>query len=119
MANEQNLRPFTGEQSREKARENGRKGGIRSGEAKREKKLWKEEICKKLNAKDFDEIIDGLIKRAKKNDKSFEILRDTMGQKPKEEINIETKLPVFNIEITDNSELEKKFEEYETNAETD
>lgn len=115
MANEQNLIP----QAHKLTVEEQSRAGKRSGEVRREKKLWKEEICKRLNAKDFDEIIDKLIERAKKNDKSFEILRDTMGQKPKEEINIETKLPVFNIQVTDNSELEKKFEEYETNSETD
>ena len=38
MANEQNLTPFTSEQSREEAAENGRKGGIASGQARREKK---------------------------------------------------------------------------------
>ena len=38
MANEQNLTPFTSEQSREEAAKNGRKGGIASGVAKREKK---------------------------------------------------------------------------------
>ena len=87
MANEQNFaKPFTSSQSREKARENGRKGGIASGVARREKRLFKEEICKRLGVDDFNEIIDNLIKRAKEQDKSFETLRDTMGQKPKEEI---------------------------------
>ena len=38
MANEQNLIPFTSEQSREEAKKNGRKGGIRSGISKRAKK---------------------------------------------------------------------------------
>lgn len=38
MANEQNLIPFTSEQSREKAKENGKKGGIASGKARRERK---------------------------------------------------------------------------------
>ena len=38
MANEQNLRLFTSDQSREEAKKNGRKGGIASGEAKRERK---------------------------------------------------------------------------------
>lgn len=38
MANEQNLKPFTSDQSREKAAENGRKGGIASGKARREQK---------------------------------------------------------------------------------
>ena len=111
MANEENLIPNS-QRSSSELREQGRKGGIRSGEARREKKLWKEEIAKKLNAKDFDEIIDNLIDRAKKNDKSFEVLRDTMGQKPKETIEYETKLPVLNIEVTDNKELEKEFDKF-------
>ena len=38
MANNENLTPFTSNQSREEAVKNGRKGGIASGEAKREKK---------------------------------------------------------------------------------
>lgn len=38
MANEQNLKLFTSDQSREEAKKNGRKGGIASGEAKRERK---------------------------------------------------------------------------------
>ena len=38
MANEQNLTPFTSEQSREEAVKNGQKGGIASGKARREKK---------------------------------------------------------------------------------
>lgn len=115
MANEKNLIPQN-KRTKSERREIAKKGGLKSGEVRREKKLWKEEICKRLNAKDFDEIIDNLVKRAKENDKSFEVLRDTMGQKPKEEVNIETKLPVFNIEVTDNKELEKKFGEYETNT---
>lgn len=38
MANEQNLIPYTSDQSREEAQKNGRKGGIASGIAKRKKK---------------------------------------------------------------------------------
>ena len=38
MANEQNLQPFTSEQSRDEATKNGRKGGIASGKARREKR---------------------------------------------------------------------------------
>lgn len=42
MANEQNLTPFTSDQSREEAVKNGRKGGIASGVAKRKKKTLRE-----------------------------------------------------------------------------
>lgn len=91
MANEQNLKPFIKGEQRQK--ELGKNGGIKSGEVRREKKLWKEEIIKKLNATDWNEIVDTLIKNARENGgKDFEILRDTMGQKPKEELNIETKI---------------------------
>ena len=49
MANEQNLKLFTSEQSREKAAENGRKGGIASGIAKREKKTIQKILTDYLN----------------------------------------------------------------------
>lgn len=42
MPNEQNLIPFTSEQSREEAERNGRKGGIESGKARRRKRSLKE-----------------------------------------------------------------------------
>lgn len=42
MANEQNLRPFTSEQSHEEAVKNGHKGGINSGKARRARKTLKE-----------------------------------------------------------------------------
>ena len=38
MANEQNLKPFTSEQSREEAVKNGSKGGTKSGQVRAEKK---------------------------------------------------------------------------------
>ena len=119
MANEENLIPAN-KRSLSEARENGRKGGIASGKARREKKLWKDEIMKRLGENDWNEIIDNLKERAKKNDKSFEVLRDTMGQKPTDNIAIEeTKIPIFNIQVTDNKDIEEEFEKYETNTETD
>lgn len=42
MANEENLKPFTSDQSREEAAKNGRKGGIASGVSKRRKKTMRE-----------------------------------------------------------------------------
>ena len=38
MANNENLKPFTSDQSHEEAVKNGRKGGVASGEARREKR---------------------------------------------------------------------------------
>ena len=42
MANEQNLIPFTSEQSQEEAKKNGRKGGIASGVTRRRKRTVKQ-----------------------------------------------------------------------------
>lgn len=42
MANEQNLVPFTSDQSRTEAAKNGRKGGLASGKARAQKKTLRE-----------------------------------------------------------------------------
>lgn len=44
MANEQNLIPFTSNQSREEAKKNGAKGGRKSGEVRRKRKAMKEQM---------------------------------------------------------------------------
>ena len=44
MANEQNLIPFTSNQSREEAKRNGAKGGQKSGEVRRQRKAMKEQF---------------------------------------------------------------------------
>ncbi|MBR3139070.1 hypothetical protein IKG38_03640 [Candidatus Saccharibacteria bacterium] len=63
MANEQNLKPFTSEQSHEEAVKNGRKGGIESGKAKRRQKT-------------LAEIGDMLGSLEIKSEKNKQILRD-------------------------------------------
>ena len=42
MANEENLKPFTSNQSREEAAKNGQKGGVASGQSRRQKKTLSE-----------------------------------------------------------------------------
>lgn len=88
MANKQNLKPFTSEQSRAEAVKNGRKGGIASGKARREQKLIKDRILERMGETDWDAMIDGLIMRAKEDTKTFETLRDTIGQKPTEHVDM-------------------------------
>jgi len=44
LANEENLIPFTSNQSREEAEKNGRKGGQKSGEVRRQRKAMKEQM---------------------------------------------------------------------------
>lgn len=92
--NQENLIPFN-ELTEEKQRELARKGGIASGKARKEKKLLKDELAILMetinkDGKTYQELIStALVKEALKgNTKAYEIIRDTMGQKPKEEINL-------------------------------
>ena len=113
--NESNLVPLT----TEKAREIGKKGGIASGKAKRQKKLIKDQISlllslplkdkttiKKLETLGIDTdnidnqmaMVIAMWQKALKGDvNAFNTLRDTIGEKPVEQIeNINP--PVINIE---------------------
>lgn len=91
MANNDNLKkgnPDTQFRSGREAVENGRKGGIASGEVRRERKLIKDRILERMGETDWDEMIDGLIERSKDSVKDFEVLRDTIGEKPKDQIEV-------------------------------
>lgn len=52
---DENLKPFTSEQSREEAERNGKKGGIASGKARREKKALRETMEEMLKVALKDE----------------------------------------------------------------
>lgn len=103
MANEENLKPFTSEQSREEAVKNGRKGGIKSGEVRRQKKLLKDYLQdvlddkievknskgKKTEMDTAEAITVKLVQQALKgNVKAFTTIRDTLGQAPVQGINL-------------------------------
>lgn len=81
MANESNLKPV---RSKEEAREKGRKGGIASGKARRERKTLKDELLALLEAGDTQKNISlAMIQQALDgNTKAFEVIRDTVGEKP-------------------------------------
>lgn len=83
MANSENLKPI---RSMSEARENGKKGGIKSGEVRRARKTLKEELLLLLeNGNTQNKISLALVKKALKGDiKAFEVLRDTIGEKPTE-----------------------------------
>lgn len=119
MANEQNLKPFTSEQSREEAVRNGRKGGIASGEAKRKRKTFAQAFDAFLSSEFEQEdgitlsgtelIAKTVIDRAKEGDlKAFELIRDTVGEKPIDK--------VAKVDITPEvrNEVEALVEKYET-----
>lgn len=90
MANEQNLKKGVATQFRtgEEQAKIARQGGIASGKARREQKLIKDRILERMGESDWDAMIDGLITRATESDKAFELLRDTIGQKPSDKIDL-------------------------------
>lgn len=96
MANEQNLRPpiKKGELSSEEARRRGSLGGKASVAARKERKLIKDRILERMSESDWDTMIDNLIARAAGTDKAFEVLRDTIGEKPVERIEADGKVEV-------------------------
>lgn len=137
MANEQNLKPGEYKLTLEEQK----KGGIASGKARKQKadfiKCAKalldcslSESNKKMITNQYPELTDEelsyrtmivlkQLEKALKGDiNSAKFIIDATGEKPKEDIQAEVKLPVFNIQVTDNKELEKEFEKYETNTET-
>ncbi len=89
MANENNLKPV---RSKNEARERGKKGGIKSGEVRAKKKTLKEELILLLETKTENKTMKekislSLIQEALKgNVKAFETIRDTIGERPKEQI---------------------------------
>lgn len=97
MANNDNLKPFNSNQSREEAKKNGRKGGIKSGEAKRRRKTMREMLDylleKELTNKNgekattLEAMMTAMIKQGLNgNVKAVEFIRDTTGQKPTEKV---------------------------------
>lgn len=99
MANVQNLKTL----SPKEAREQGRKGGKASAAKRAERKTFREGLLLLLNEplKDKagqttdkttqDAIIAGLVKRAINGDtRAFEMIRDTIGEKPVQDITIKT-----------------------------
>lgn len=96
MANEQNLRPFTSEQSREEAVKNGKKGGKKSVAKRRKNKEIRESLELIGSTKiDVDgEKMSGIealafsaFRKAWNGDvKAMEFIRDTLGQKPVEKV---------------------------------
>ena len=101
--NDENLVSLATRSKRERI-EIARKGQKASTQVKKEKKLWKDELVKRLNAKDWEDIMNTLINNAKNNGgRDFEILRDTMGQKPVEKQEVDN---ISRINIIDDTSEE-------------
>ena len=100
MANEQNLVPNSARTPSER-RENARKAGIASGKARRENKLIRDRILERMGETDWDTMIDNLIARASEDTKSFEVLRDTIGQKPTDKLEADVTQNVIRVTLDD------------------
>lgn len=88
--NEKNLIPFN-ERSEKEVRELAKKGGIKSGETRRRKKTFKQELIWLLEEGDTQQQVTlALIKQALEgNTKAFEVIRDTVGEKPVDKVEAE------------------------------
>lgn len=92
--------------SKDEARRLGQKGGIKSGEMRRMRKTLKEHLLLLLSEDDIQEnICLSLIDKALEGDtRAFQILRDTIGEKPMEQI------CMTNV----NMDLQKSYDEIKT-----
>ena len=97
MPNIENLK-YKDEERHQLTEDEAKKGGIASGKARRESKIFKQAIAERMGYDDFNEMVDNLIARAKGNDKSFEVLRDTLGQTITNTIQV-IETPVINDDI--------------------
>ncbi|MBR0452231.1 MAG: hypothetical protein IJI78_09590 [Oscillospiraceae bacterium] len=77
----------------EVAREMQKKSVVKRAKNKLENRIISEAIKELMTDDDFIEIIKNMIERAKHSDKGFEILRDTLGQKPKESVDMTVQEP--------------------------
>lgn len=117
MTNETNLNPV---RSEDEARRRGRAGGIASGKARREKKMMRETLDMLLsmpmkngkftdveNIRSFaalkgknisvqEAILIAQVQKAMKGDtRAAEYVRDTMGQKPTDSVDMNMNVPVM------------------------
>lgn len=83
------------------ARKNGQKGGVRSGEARREKKRLRELLELALERKGDDgqttaeAVTAALVAKALTGDvKAYEVIRDTVGEKPTDKVAQDTTLEI-------------------------
>lgn len=100
MANEQNLiknEDLTPEQRRK----NASKAGKASAEARKKRKTLKEELLLLLETENYNERISlAMIKQALNGStKAFNTIRDTIGEKPKDKLEIDQDKP-FEVNIT-------------------
>jgi isocitrate dehydrogenase len=101
----ENLKPVL---SKEEAIRRGRQGGIKSGEARRQRKTLKEALKLALELKKDgvtiqDKGVIALLEKYMDGDlKAFEIVRDTIGEKPTDKIEADVNQDIsINIELSE------------------
>lgn len=102
MANEENLKPFN-ELTEKEQREIARKGGLASAKARQERKSLREELLALLSQGDTQERISlALLSKAESGDtKAFEVIRDTVGEKPIDKIEADVGVTSINVKLDD------------------
>lgn len=100
-----NLIPFN-KLTEEEQKELARRGGVKSGESRRQKRMLKDILEEYLkidgpNGKPYeDEVTLALIKKASTGDAdAYRTIRDTLGQKPVEQLKAEIETPVFKNDL--------------------
>lgn len=118
--NQDNLIPMN-ERSKEEARELGRLGGIRSGEVRKEKATMKKDLEMLMNSTDEEGVlnrnkialalmVNAMDKNKGGNARAYELIARMLGElEPEEQVGT----PQVNINIVDNTELEKALYEDE------
>ena len=101
MANEDNLIPNS-QRTPEELREMARKGGIASGKVRAKRKTLREELLLLLEKGDTQERISlALLQKAMNGDtKAFEVLRDTVGEKPVDKVETEV-VSTIKVDVVD------------------
>jgi len=100
MANNENLIPLNKRTPRER-KEISSKGANACNEKKRERKKLREELAILLENEQMQEkICTALLRQAQRgNTKAFEIIRDTIGEKPTDKLDIGASDGSFNITV--------------------
>lgn len=103
------------DRTKEEQREIAKKGGIKSGEVRRARKTLKEELLLLLSKGDTQEKMSlSMIAKALNGDvKAFEVIRDTIGEKPVEKIdNVNPQVQKVFITKEDTKKANKLIDEF-------
>lgn len=117
--NDENLIPFS-QRTTSEQREIAKQGGKESGLARRKRKALKEQLLLLLENGDIqNNICVALLDKAQNGDiKAFEVIRDTIGEKPTDKHELNTMPPVALVHFVDDVEKENKIAEMEANGQT-